>query len=289
LIRRLTLIEFMRDIKIEHSLFALPFAIATLFFISFRNLNTVLAVKLLIAIVCARSFAMGMNRFLDYKFDAKNPRTRQRAIPAGRMSARQTLSWTMTFAILFLTICATISPIVLYCSAPLLVILGSYSLMKRHTVLTHFYLGFCLGLSPIAVSVALGESISLALILMSLAVMLWTAGFDLLYSLQDLVFDQNEKLYSIPSHYGPRVTLQISRLCFAGMIAALFYAGVLAEFGWIYFAGISLIGFLLIIEHILVRDAAKTGHSKYLNFTFFNLNAFVSVLFLIVCSLDYIL
>lgn len=282
-------LEFLKDIKIEHSLFALPFAASSLLLISFQNLNGLLALKLILCIVFARSFAMGTNRYFDKNIDRQNPRTARRAIPAGRIESQHTLAITLIFGLLFILTSAWINLRCLVCSIPVLLILGNYSLLKRYTFMTHFYLGICLGLSPIAVCVALGEPVQPSILFLATAVALWTAGFDLLYSLQDMQFDQKVKLYSIPARFGPRRAVYLSRACFALMVACLLATGYFAKMGNIYFSGVIFLGLILTAEHILVRDAAKTGASKFLNFSFFNLNAGVSVLFFTICLLDRVL
>ena len=277
---------FAADIKIAHSVFALPFAMSA-FVIGHLPLPTVRQVLLLLTcMVCARSFAMGMNRFLDRRIDRANPRTLSRKIPAGQLTARQGFAWSALAGALLIAAAFALSPLAGYCAPPLLAILATYSLMKHLTWLTHWYLGFCLGLAPVAVTVAMTGTAPISVLFVGLGVCLWTAGFDVLYALQDREFDVQHGLHSVPRHFGPVVTLRVSRICFAVMIAALAMAGHLAAMGPYYYAGIALMTALLIYEHVLVRDARIDGRSRHLNVAFFNMNAYVSVVYFVFTALD---
>ncbi len=236
--------------------------------------------------VTARSTAMGMNRYLDRYIDAANPRTRGRKIPSGELSARAGLGWSIVSAIVFIVSAATLSPLAGVCSLPLLLILGFYSAMKRISVVTHWYLGICLGLAPIAVSIAISGTVAPPVLLLGGAVCLWTAGFDIIYALQDLQFDRSAGLHSIPSKFTPAVSLGISRASFFLMIVLLAVAGYLSEQGLPYFIGVAAVATLLVYEQYLVRDAKTSGHSVNLNVAFFNMNAYVSVIFLAFTVLD---
>jgi 4-hydroxybenzoate polyprenyltransferase len=236
--------------------------------------------------ITARSTAMGMNRYLDRKIDSENPRTRNRKIPSGELSARAGLGWSIASALIFTVCAAILSPLAGYCAVPLLVILTFYSIMKRISVLTHWYLGMCLGLAPVAVSVAMTGSVQFAVLLVGASVCLWTAGFDIIYALQDRGFDQAKGLHSIPSKFSSAVSINISRICFFAMIAMLTTAGYLAHCGFVYYTGVAAIAVLLAYEHFLVRDAKITGQSTNLNVAFFNMNAYVSVIFLAFTALD---
>lgn len=242
---------------------------------------------LLGCMVSARSFAMGMNRFFDHRIDAINPRTSQRMIPKGSLSPSAGLGWSLFAGFVFVGFSFGLSPLAGMFRPAVLIILAGYPFMKKLTWLTHWYLGACLGFAPMAVAIALNGYCSLQTILLGLAVTFWTAGFDILYALQDLEFDRSHKLKSVPAMFGPAKALVFSRVCFSAMIALLASAGMLAEMGVLYFAGVGVVAGILIYEHILVRDADATGHSKHINAAFFNLNAYVSVLFLLFTCADY--
>jgi 4-hydroxybenzoate polyprenyltransferase len=236
--------------------------------------------------VTARSFAMGMNRYLDHEIDARNPRTRLRKIPAGELAAHHGLGWSLAAAALFLAAAFALSPLAAFCAPFLLAILGAYSFLKRLTWATHWYLGLCLGLAPIAVEIALSGQVSLPVLAVGAAVALWTAGFDLLYALQDMDFDREAGLNSFPARFGPATTLRMSRWCFVLMIALLVSAGRLAGLHGLYFAGVAAVAAILGYEQWIVRDARVTGASTRLNVAFFNANAYVSVVFLAFVALD---
>ena len=229
---------------------------------------------------------MGMNRYLDRKIDAANPRTQMRAIPSGALPELAGLFWSLAAGVVFVGAAFSLSLLAGILSVPLLFLLMTYSLLKRFTWLTHWYLGICLGFAPVGVSVALTGSVDSSVLLLALAVAQWTAGFDILYSLQDRDFDMVTGLRSVPVQFGPLVSLWISRACFVAMILLLALVGWVAGLGPIYFAGVTLVAALLIYEQYLVRDVKKYGTSKNINAAFFNLNAYVSVLFFVMTQLD---
>lgn len=280
---------FARDIKLAHTLFALPFAASAFFFGNFNVPDVETLALILLAMFFARTYAMGMNRYVDAKIDALNPRTAQREIPAGRLRPIESLFWIVVSALGFISCSYALSTLAGYCSFGVLFILGLYPFWKRMSWFTHWYLGICLGMAPIAVSVALTGSVTREILALGFAVAVWTAGFDILYALQDRTFDIQLGLKSVPVRFGPALSLWLSRLCFAVMVAILVYIGLTAEKGTFYFVGVALIASLLAGEHILVRDAKKTGQSKHLSIAFFNMNACVSFLFLIFSAIDFVI
>lgn len=278
---------FSKDIKLAHSIFAMPFAMTAFIVAPMPPLSASHAILLLLCMVTARSFAMGMNRYLDRDIDIANPRTQLRMIPRGHLSPTQALSWSLIAAAVFVAAAFGLSPMAGYCALPMLVILMSYSLMKRWTWITHWYLGLCLGLAPVAVQIALMGTVTLPVVLLGLAVSLWTAGFDILYSLQDIAFDRTYGLHSVPCRFGPAASLWISRACFIAMIGMLGTVGVLAERGVLYYFGVAVVAGILTYEHALVRDARHTGASKHIGVAFFNANAYVSVAFFFFAVADF--
>ncbi len=277
---------FARDIKIAHTIFALPFAASTFLIADLAIPTTVQAFWLLIAMISARSFAMGFNRWADRNYDLRNDRTAARQIPAGNISAPSMLAWSLVAGSILVVSAFQLNTLSGYCSFPLLIILALYSYWKRFSYLTHWYLGFCLGLSPTAVGISLAGNFYLELIWLGVAIMMWTAGFDIIYALQDREFDVSEKLKSIPASFGPRKSIYISRLCFITMIAILVYVGTLASRGWLYYMGLTGIGIILVYEHYLVRNIVKGLPSPKLGVAFFNMNAYVSVLYFVVTAID---
>jgi len=262
-------------IKIEHTLFALPFAF----------LGAVLAARgipslwqivwIAVAMVGARSTAMAFNRIADRAYDARNPRTRTRAIPAGVLSVGFVWGFTLISATIFFVAAAMLNRLTILLSPLALGSVLLYSYTKRWTVLSHLILGWCLAIAPtgawIAVRGALDSPIPL---LLSLVVMLWTAGFDVLYACQDYDFDRREGLYSIPARFGVARSLWISRGLHLAAFAALVALYFLTNLGASAAVGVVVTGALLIYQHTLVR----ANDLSRLNAAFFTTNAFVSVI-----------
>lgn len=281
-----SLAAFSSDIKIAHSIFALPFALVGLV-LSGASLPTVQQSFLLfLAMVSARTFAMGMNRWLDADIDALNQRTVNRAIPSGRIKAGYVLTITLAAAAVFIVAATLLSTLCGLLSFPLLVILGFYSRMKRISWLTHFYLGMCLALAPVAVSIALTGTVSVATLLVAAAVSVWTAGFDILYSLQDRTFDGANRLHSIPARFGPNQALWISRTCFVLMLVLLGFAGRLSGAGIFWQLGVVFVAGLLFWEHWILRGHAGDIDGRLIDKAFFTANAWVSVVFCCCVLLD---
>jgi 4-hydroxybenzoate polyprenyltransferase len=264
-------------IKIEHTLFALPFAFLGAV-LAARGLPTWWqALWVVAAMTGARSAAMAFNRIADRDYDAANPRTQTRAIPAGLLSTSFAWAFTLAASALFFLAAAMLNRLTLLL-AP--VALGSvllYSYTKRFTSLSHIVLGWCLSIAPtgawIAVRGALDSPVPLML---SLVVLLWTAGFDVLYACQDYEFDRRAGLRSIPARVGITRALWVSRLLHAGAFAALVGLYSVASLGGLALAGVLVTGALLAYQHSLVR----ADDLSRLNAAFFTTNAFVSVILL---------
>ncbi len=274
-----SLAAFSSDIKIAHSIFALPFAVVGLVLSGAGWPTASQSVLLLVAMVSARSFAMGINRWLDSDIDALNQRTVIRAIPAGRLSRREALLISLSAGAVLIVTASLLSPLCGILSLPLLFILGFYSRMKRISFLTHFYLGFCLAMAPVAVSVALTGKVGVATLLVAAAVIVWTAGFDILYSLQDRTFDGANGLYSIPARFGAQTSLWISRVCFCLMILFLALAGQFARAGAFWHLALLGVSGLLFWEHWILRDHAEQVDGRLIDKAFFTANAWVSMVF----------
>lgn len=284
-----TLPRFAADIKLAHSIFALPFAASAFFVSGIPAPNAVQIGLLLVCMITARSFAMGMNRLLDWRIDSENPRTRGRQIPSGRLTPVQAGIFCALSALVFIAAAFGLSPLAGYCAAPLLVVLLSYSLLKRYTWAVHWYLGICLGLAPVAVEVALLGRASAETLMLGLAVALWTGGFDIIYALQDMGFDRSAGLHSVPSRFGPVGALWLSRLSFVGMVTLLAIIGWRIGAGVPYAIGVAIVASILAVEHWLVRDARLDGRSKNVNAAFFNANASISVIFFVLLVVDHVL
>lgn len=265
-------------IKIEHTLFALPFAFLGAVLAAGGIPSAWQIVWIIAAMVGARSTAMAFNRIADKDYDARNPRTRMRAIPAGILSTGFVWGFTIFSAAIFFMSAAMLNRLTLLLSPVALASIVLYSYTKRWTLLSHLVLGWCLAIAPtgawIAVRGALDSPIPL---LLSLVVMLWTAGFDVLYACQDFEFDRREGLYSIPARFGIARSLWISRTLHAGAFAALVALYFLTNLGAIALLGVIATGALLIYQHTLVR----ADDLSRLNAAFFTTNAFVSVILFI--------
>ncbi len=265
-------------IKIEHTLFALPFAFlgAVLATNGIPTLSQMLWITL--AMIGARSTAMAFNRIVDREYDARNPRTRERVIPAGTLSVGFAWGFTILSAVLFFLAAAMLNRLTLLLAPFALASVLLYSFTKRWTLLSHLVLGWCLSIAPTGAWIAVRGAIDSPLpLLLSLVVLLWTAGFDVLYACQDYHFDIEAGLYSIPKRFGIARSLGIARALHAAAFAALIAVYWFTQLGPLAFAGVVATGALLIYQHRLVR-ADDLGR---LNAAFFTTNAFVSVILLV--------
>ena len=262
-------------IKIEHTLFALPFAFLGAVLAAGGLPTAWQIVWITVAMVGARSTAMAFNRIADKDYDARNPRTKMRAIPAGSLSVTFVWGFTLLAAAIFFFAAAMLNRLTLVLSPLALASVVLYSYTKRWTLLAHLILGWCLAIAPtgawIAVRGTIGSPIPL---LLSLVVMLWTAGFDVLYACQDYDFDRREGLYSIPARVGIAQSLWIARALHAGAFAALVALYFITSLGILALIGLIATGALLVYQHTLVR----ANDLSRLNAAFFTTNAFVSVI-----------
>jgi 4-hydroxybenzoate polyprenyltransferase len=265
-------------IKIEHTLFALPFAFLGAVLAARGIPSAWQIVWITIAMVGARSTAMAFNRIADRHYDARNPRTKMRAIPAGQLSVAFVWLFTIVSATTFFLAAAMLNRLTLFLAPLALASVALYSYTKRWTLLSHLVLGWCLAIAPtgawIAVRGAIDSSIPL---LLSAVVMFWTAGFDVLYACQDYKFDLQEGLYSIPARFGISGSLWISRTLHFAAFAALLALYFLTNLGILAAVGVLATGSLLIYQHTLVR----ANDLSRLNAAFFTTNAFVSVILFI--------
>ena len=270
--------RFASLVKIEHTLFALPFAFlgAVLAAQGLPTMAQILWITL--AMVGARSTAMAFNRVADRDYDARNERTKTRAIPAGALSVVFVSVFTVVAAAVFFFAAAMLNRLTLTLAPIALASIVLYSYTKRWTALSHLVLGWCLAIAPTGAWIAVRGAIDSPLpLLLSLVVMLWTAGFDVLYACQDYEFDRREGLYSIPARFGIARSLWISRLLHSGAFAALLALYFMAHLGILALVGVIVTGALLVYQHILVR----ADDLSRLNAAFFTTNAFVSVILLV--------
>lgn len=271
---------FARDIKLSHTIFAMPFALLSTFLAANGLPKWGQLGLILICMVAARTVAMASNRLLDAELDARNPRTARRAIPSGALSRTFVTAVLSLCAIAFVASTAFFGvfyrnwlPLIL--SMPVLLFLASYPLLKRFTRLCHYYLGAALALAPVCAWIAIAGNVRLPPILMALAVLSWTAGFDIIYACQDYQSDLETGLVSVPAKVGIAKALWISRLTHVFSLSMLVSLGVTtSQLGVIYFIGVACAGVLMLIEHSLVKptDLSKVG------LAFFTVNGIISVL-----------
>ncbi len=272
-------------IKFEHTVFALPFAFIGAL-LAGRGLPTGWQILwIVVAMIGARSAAMTFNRIVDLRFDRANPRTATRALAAGTLSMPFAVVFTAVTSGLFILAAFQLNPICFYLSFPVLAILFFYSYTKRFTALSHLFLGFAIGLAPLAAWLAIRGTFAWPPILLSAAVMFWIAGFDVIYSLQDEAFDRKTKLFSMPSRVGVGPALMISTLFHAATVILLLATARWTELGGIAYAGIVIVAGILFWEHRIV----KPNDLSRVNVAFFSLNGYVSILLLITFATDILL
>jgi len=267
-------------IKIEHSVFALPFALVGAL-LAARAGGGLPAWRqifwIVVAMVGARSAAMTMNRIADIEFDGRNPRTASRALPAGQLTVRFAWAFTILASMVLVVAARQLNRLALELSPVALAVLFFYSYTKRFTSWSHFVLGFALGISPAAAWIAIRGSLDWRMLILCAAVTLWVGGFDVLYACQDVDFDRSEGLYSIPGRFGVPRALVIARGMHLAMVALLVWLAMAFHLAWPAWVGIAVVALLLGYEHSLVKphDLSK------MNAAFFAVNGYISLLFLL--------
>jgi 4-hydroxybenzoate polyprenyltransferase len=260
-------------IKFSHTLFALPFALLSAFLAAGGWPPAATLLKILLAMVGARSAAMAHNRLADRRLDAENPRTATRALPSGALSVRYVWGFLIASVALFLAAAASLNRLTLILAPVALALLFTYAYTKRFTALSHLVLGLCLALAPVGAWIAVTGSLAALPVLLGLAVLFWTAGFDVIYALQDEDFDRRAGLRSIPARFGARRALLLSAAFHAIMAALLVAVWRMAGGGWIFLAGVAATVMALIYQHAIV----KPGDLSRVDAAFFTANGFVSV------------
>lgn len=271
---------FLEMIKVEHSIFALPFAMVGMMWGSVATYGTPWPGAwtfgwIVVAMVACRSAAMAFNRIVDRDVDAANPRTRMRAIPAGLIRLRTAHLYLSFFIGLFIFAAAMLQPLALALSPLALFVTLGYSWTKRFTWLSHWVLGLSLGIAPAAAWIAVSGQLAPAILPLTLAVVFWTAGFDILYAMQDAEFDRERGLHSVPERFGARRALAISRIDHALAIAMMLWAAAIQESGPWVFLGVLVCGAVLVFEQAQVRE----NDLSKLNVAFFTMNGVLSMVF----------
>lgn len=260
-------------IKFPHTVFALPFAVMSAF-LAADGLPTLWQLFwILMCMVGARSAAMSFNRVVDARYDALNPRTAQREIPTGKLTSFQTVLFMLAMSALFVFSAWQLNRLAFLLSPAALIIILGYSFTKRFTDYSHFVLGLALAIAPVGAWIAIREEFHIVPVLLGLAVLLWTAGFDVIYACQDVEFDRRMGLHSLPNRLGKARALALSATLHAGMVAVLMLVFFITRLGVIYLFGILIVSALLLYEHSIV----KPYDLSRVNAAFFNVNGAVSL------------
>ncbi len=274
--------RFVRLVKFEHTVFALPFAYVGAFLAVDGVPSAHDLLWITVAMVGARSLAMGLNRLIDAGLDARNPRTAGRELPAGLLSPSQVVAFCAASLAVFLVAVFQLDPLVHWLWPIPVAGFVIYPYLKRWTWLCHLWLGAVDGLAPVGAWAAITGTIPWEAWALGGAVALWVAGFDLFYSLLDLEIDRAQGLESIAVRFGERATFRFARLFHAGTIALLAAAGAGLDVDWLYWAGVGAVALLLAYEHALVRP----GDLRRLDTAFFTMNGVISVTFFVFVLLD---
>ncbi|EAI3917199.1 4-hydroxybenzoate polyprenyltransferase [Campylobacter upsaliensis] len=278
--------DILELVVFKHSIFALPFLLSAMIVASKLKNDSVWFgfSALILGIICAvsaRNFAMATNRLMDEDIDKDNPRCKDRPNISGRIGKVSVWGFILVNALVFIVCSYFINPLAFYLSFPVLFLLAFYSAFKRFSSLAHLVLGFCLGLAPVAGSIIVLGEIHLFSVILCLGVTFWTAGFDLLYSLQDMEYDKKVGLHSVPAKFGANATLFISAFChFLATLFWLLFVWV-APLGGLAFFGVLICGAILMAEHLIVRK-----NFAHIDRAFFTLNGYLSVVFFIFVLVD---
>lgn len=272
---------YLSMIKFSHSVFALPFALTSAILAAQGLPSTKQIVLIIIAMVSARSAAMGLNRIIDRKFDSLNPRTKDREIPRGAIKTIEAAVFVIVSLLVFLTSAYLLNDLCFKLSPIAIGFLILYSYTKRFTWLCHVVLGVCISAAPLGAWIAIKGSLDIEILPLALAVVFWLAGFDILYALQDIDFDRQYGLKSIPAKFGIRKSIFLARLMHLVTFTLLVITGVVFKLQFAYWLGMAVVAGLLIYEHSLVKEHDLSK----LDFAFFNMNGYISLVVFFATSL----
>ena len=274
--------NYLELVKFSHTIFALPFALAAMLVAAHGLPDARIFVWIVVAMVGARTAAMGFNRIVDRQIDAGNPRTQNRELPAGKVSLQGAVALVVVASILFFVAAWQINSLALLLSPLTLCALFFYSFCKRFTSLSHFVLGLCLGIAPVGAWVAVTGKIEWAPCVLCAAVIAWVAGFDMIYATMDVEFDRQTGLNSMVTKIGISRALNFARLLHVAFLGLLLAFGALTGLGALYYGAVALIGGFIIYEHILV----KPDDLRRVNAAFFTMNGAISVFFLVAIAVS---
>jgi 4-hydroxybenzoate polyprenyltransferase len=267
-----------RMIRFSHSVFALPFALSSAVIAAGTGISWRQVAWILVAMVGARSAAMGFNRLADQRLDARNPRTAARELPRGALSRGEVWVFVVASAATLVVAAAMLNPLCLALSPVALLVVLGYSYTKRFTALSHVFLGLALAVAPMGAWLAIRGRFEAPPVVLGLAVLFWVAGFDTIYACQDEAFDRAEGLHSLPARLGTRRALVVARLSHVMAVALLAAVYVLAPLHPIYLAGVGVVAALLIYEHSLVR----ADDLSRIDAAFFTVNGWISLGYFVV-------
>ncbi len=274
--------NYLELVKFSHTIFALPFALAAMIVAAHGWPEARIFVWIVVAMVGARTAAMGFNRIVDRQIDARNPRTANRELPAGKVSLQGAIGLVIVASITFFVAAWQINPLALLLSPLTLFALFFYSFCKRFTSLSHFVLGLCLGIAPVGAWVAVTGKIEIAPCVLCAAVIAWVAGFDMIYATMDVEFDRQTGLNSMVTKIGISRALNFARFLHVAFLGLLIAFGALAGLGALYYGAVALIGGFIIYEHALV----KPNDLRRVNAAFFTMNGAISVFFLVAIAIS---
>ena len=270
------------DIKIQHTVFALPFAVISAFLAAEGLPKWGILLWMFVAMFCARNAAMSFNRIVDAKFDKLNPRTSDRALPSGKVSVWMYWVFLVLFSAIFIFAAFMLNRLAFFLSPVALGIIFGYSFAKRFTFLSHLWLGIAISIAPVGAWVAVREEISLESLVLGAAVVFWLIGFDIIYSCMDMESDRQNSFHSIPQKFGVTVALKVA--FFAHCIMVVFLIGLLylPILGWLYLIGVLFVAGLLLYEHSLVRP----DDLSRVNTAFFSITGIISILLMSMVVVD---
>ncbi len=276
--------KYMDLVKFSHTIFSIPFILIAMIVAANGWFGWKLLVLGILAAISARNFAMAVNRYLDRDIDAKNPRTKDRVSVTGEISENEMKLFILANALIFIGVAYLINDLAFKLSIPILIILGGYSYFKRFSEFAHLILGLSLGLAPIAGAIAVTNSIPCWSVFLAIGVMFWVAGFDILYSLQDMEFDKKEGLYSIPAKIGEKGALFISKM--------FHFFAVIFWFLFVAYANLGFFAYLAVIfAAVMLYYEQKLVDKDYKNIpkAFFDVNGYLGIIFLILIIFDRII
>ncbi len=278
--------RYLSLIKFSHTVFALPFAMIGFFLAVWHEGYDFSWEKLVLVLACmvfARSAAMSFNRIADLKFDSANPRTSSREIPAGKISKEAATTLVVVCCIAFVVCTWFINRLCFFLSPVALAVVLGYSYTKRFTSLSHFFLGLGLSLAPVGAYLAVTGRFELIPVLLGTAVLFWVGGFDIIYALQDVEFDREQKLFSVPVWVGQRNALLLSSIAHFVALTCLVSIALIGNFGNWYWMGLVIFTTLLIYQHLIV----KANDLSRVNFAFFTMNGIASIIFSLFVLIDF--